>query len=80
MKVEIFITLKKAILDPQGKALTTSLHHLGFEEVKDVRVGKYLEVDMQDATEDQARQKVQAMCDQLLANPVIENVRYEFTR
>ena len=73
----IHVTLKPVVLDPQGDAVLTGLHQLGFDNVAAVRVGKYLEVtltaDGQQAAEDAIRQ----MCDRLLANPVIE--RYDFT-
>lgn len=80
MKVEVYVTLKKAILDPQGKALANSLNRLGFDEVQDVRVGKLIEMEINETDATMAKQRVQTMCDQLLINPVIENVRYEFKK
>ncbi|UOQ44090.1 phosphoribosylformylglycinamidine synthase subunit PurS [Halobacillus salinarum] len=74
-KVKIYITLKEGVLDPQGKAVQNSLHSLEYKNVGDVRVGKYMEVMMEDS--DDIENQVDKMCDQLLANPVIED--YSFT-
>ena len=73
----IQITLKPSVLDPQGAAVTKALGALGFDEVSDVRVGRYIEARLTAPDEDTARQRVAQMCDELLANMVIE--RYEFT-
>ena len=77
MKAKIYITLKAGVLDPQGKAVEHSLHDLGFEGVKDVRQGKYMEVEL--ATDDKAKAEadLNEMCKKLLANIVIENYRIE---
>jgi phosphoribosylformylglycinamidine synthase subunit PurS len=72
MKVEIFVTLKNGVLDPQGKAIHHALEGLGFAGVNDVRAGRYIELDVADGTDDAA---LTAMCNQLLANTVIENFR-----
>lgn len=72
MKVEIYVTLKHGVLDPQGKAIHHALEGLGFAGVRDVRAGRYLELDVADATSDA---DLKAMCEQLLANMVIENYR-----
>ena len=74
MKVEIYVTLKHGVLDPQGKAIHHALEGLGFAGVRDVRAGRYLELDVADATSDA---DLKAMCEQLLANMVIENYRIE---
>lgn len=73
-KVTVHVTLKQGVLDPQGKAIQTSLHSLGFPEVEEARVGKYIELTMEDDADIEAR--VKAMCDKLLANPVIEDYRF----
>jgi len=77
MRVKIFISLKEGVLDPQGQAIEHSLHTLGYREVRDVRVGKYLEVDVEAASRAAAETRVREMCDKLLANPVIEDYRFE---
>ncbi|MGP4060610.1 phosphoribosylformylglycinamidine synthase subunit PurS [Halobacillus sp. H74] len=73
-KVKIHITLKEGVLDPQGKAVQNSLQSLEYNTVEDVRVGKYMEVVMKDS--DNLEKQIDQMCDQLLANPVIENYSY----
>ena len=77
MLARIFITPKRGILDPQGKAVSSSLHSLGFDEVRDVRMGKYLEVQLDDATSSDPQARVRNMCERLLANGVIEDFRFE---
>ncbi|HEY8368843.1 MAG TPA: phosphoribosylformylglycinamidine synthase subunit PurS [Thermodesulfobacteriota bacterium] len=77
MVARIHITLKRGVLDPQGKAIQQALADLGFEGVEDVRVGKYIEVKIDGVSKDMAEQRVRAMCEQLLANPVIEDFRFE---
>ena len=77
MKARIHITLKKGVLDPQGKAIATALDHLGFREVEEVRQGKYIEIDLDGTDAAQARARVDAMCARLLANTVIENYAIE---
>jgi phosphoribosylformylglycinamidine synthase PurS subunit len=73
----VFVTPKPGILDPQGKALQHSLHTLGFGEVSDVRVGRYVEVRMRDLAPEVATARVREMCQRLLANGVIEDFRIE---
>ncbi|WP_208591282.1 phosphoribosylformylglycinamidine synthase subunit PurS [Gracilibacillus suaedae] len=73
--VKVHITLKEGVLDPQGKAVQGSLNTLGYNNVKEVRVGKYLELTVNDDANIEA--EIEAMCNKLLANPVIEN--YKFT-
>jgi len=77
MRVKIFVSLKNGVLDPQGKAIERSLHTLGYTEVGDVRVGKYLEVEVNAASRAEAESRVREMCDKLLANTVIEDYRFE---
>jgi phosphoribosylformylglycinamidine synthase len=73
MKVKVHITLKPGVLDPQGTAIGHALGTLGFEGVKGVRQGKYIEIDLNETDADAARATVRQMCERLLANTVIEN-------
>jgi phosphoribosylformylglycinamidine synthase PurS subunit len=73
----VYVTLKPTVNDPQGLAIRGGLHHLGFESVESVRAGKYLELRLTDADEAEASAKVDRMCRQLLANPVIEEYRFD---
>ena len=77
MKAKVYVTLKSGILDPQGRAIQQSLATLGFASVNDVRVGKYLEVELAEEDPAQAESALKAMCEKLLANPVIEDFRYD---
>jgi len=77
VKAKVYITLKPGVLDPQGKAVAHSLHDLGFDEVKDVRQGKYLEVELATTDRKKAEDDLEDMCKKLLANTVIENFRIE---
>ncbi|WP_010632493.1 phosphoribosylformylglycinamidine synthase subunit PurS [Sporolactobacillus vineae] len=74
-KVKVFITLKESVLDPQGQAVMQSLHNMDYPNVKDVRIGKYIELELEDTADVAA--EVDEICDKLLANTVIENYRYE---
>jgi phosphoribosylformylglycinamidine synthase PurS subunit len=73
----VYVTPKRGILDPQGKAVQHSLHALGFCEVLDVKVGKYIELELRDLTPTAASARVREMCERLLANGVIEDFRVE---
>ena len=77
MLARIFITPKRGVLDPQGKAISSSLHSLGFDEVREVRMGKYLEVRLDPPDAATAAERVKSMCERLLANGVIEDFRFE---
>ncbi|MFQ5625298.1 MAG: phosphoribosylformylglycinamidine synthase subunit PurS [Methyloligellaceae bacterium] len=77
MKARIKITLKNGVLDPQGKAIANALGALGFDGVGDVRQGKYIELEIDETDRASAEQQVKRMCEQLLANTVIENYSYE---
>jgi phosphoribosylformylglycinamidine synthase subunit PurS len=77
MKARIHITLKTGVLDPQGKAIQTSLGALGFDGVDKVRQGKFIELDIAADGETEARERLTEMCEQLLANTVIENYTIE---
>ena len=80
MKAKIHVTLKSGILDPQGRAIQQSLATLGFSSVNDVRVGKFLEVELEDTDQNQAELQLKAMCEKLLANTVIEYYRFELVK
>ena len=73
MKVKVYVTLKHGVLDPQGQAVARTLGRMGYDEVQDVRIGKYIELEV--ASADRAR--VEEMCKRLLANTVIEDYRIE---
>ncbi len=73
------MTLKKGVLDPQGKAVQHSLESLGYDKVRDVRLGKYMEVKLDYSGAGESEPIVREMCEKLLANPVIEDYRFEIT-
>ncbi len=73
MKATIYISLKNGVLDPQGKAIENALGQLGFDGVDNVRQGKMIELELADTDANQARDRLQEMCEKLLANTVIEN-------
>jgi phosphoribosylformylglycinamidine synthase len=77
MRVKIFVSLKPGVLDPQGKAIERSLHTLGYQEVGDVRVGKYLELQVEATSKASAEVRIREMCEKLLTNTVIEDYRFE---
>ena len=77
MKAKVYITLKNGILDPQGKAIQNSLNTLGHNEVQDVRVGKIIEITMDNLSKGEGEIKLKAMCEKLLANTVIEDYKFE---
>jgi phosphoribosylformylglycinamidine synthase PurS subunit len=77
MKIAVNIHLKKGVLDPQGKAVLHALETLGFSDVKDVRVGKQILIDIDTEDEKKAIEEAKKMADELLANPVIENYEIE---
>jgi phosphoribosylformylglycinamidine synthase PurS subunit len=72
-RVRVYVTLKPALLDSAGRTVTSSLQHLGFEEVNDVRIGKLIHLDVEKVEE----ARIKEMCQKLLANPVIEDFSYE---
>ena len=72
----VYVTLKPAVNDPQGLTVMGGLHSLGYPAVTDVRVGKYLEIRIDGDSQAEAEAAVAGMCDQLLANPVIEDFRF----
>ena len=77
MKAKIHVTLKQGILDPQGKAIEHALDSLGFKNAGNVRVGKYMELEVDEADQAKADQLVKAMCEKLLANTIVEEYRFE---
>ena len=75
MKISVIITLKKDVLDPQGKVIHQTLDGMGFNDVNEVRQGKYFEIDSKETDNEKAKAKVEEMCKKLLANLVIENYK-----
>ena len=75
MKISVIITLKKDVLDPQGKVIHQTLEGMGFDNVNGVRQGKYFEIDTSENDKKKAEAKVEEMCKKLLANLVIENFK-----
>ena len=75
MKISVIITLKKDVLDPQGKVIQQALDGMGFDNINEVRQGKYFEIDTQENDSKKAKEKVEDMCKKLLANLVIENYK-----
>lgn len=74
---KVYVTLKNGVHDPQGEAVLGTLRHLGFNEVGSVRVGKYIELNLDGLPKEKAKSQVEAMCKKLLANPVIESYSFE---
>jgi len=77
MKVNVYVTLKKGVLDPQGKAIKGSLEKLGYSEVKDVRLGKFIELNIEESSKEKIEERIKEMSSRLLANTVIEDFSYE---
>ena len=77
MKAKIHVTLKNGVLDPQGKAIAGALHHIGYNNVDEVRQGKYIELELKETDRATAEKAVNDMCAKLLANTVIENYKFE---
>ncbi len=75
MKIKVIVTLKNGVLDPQGKAIQQTLNGMGFENVKEVRQGKYFDIEVNENNEVKAKSKVEDMCKKLLANLVIEDFK-----
>lgn len=78
MKARVYVTLKRGVLDPQGQAVGQALQRLGFSEVEDVRIGKFIELNLAAKDASAERQQLEKMCERLLANPVIEDFRIEY--
>ncbi|MBM4120184.1 MAG: phosphoribosylformylglycinamidine synthase subunit PurS [Nitrospira sp.] len=79
VKAKIYVTLKSGILDPQGKAIEHALEALGFKNAGNVRMGKYLELDVNEKDKTKAEAEVKSMCEKLLANTIIEEYRFELS-
>lgn len=77
MRARVYVTLKPSVFDPQGRVVADALVSLGYDDVKDVRQGKFFEVELDDADRSSAQSRVAEMADKLLANPVIESYRVE---
>lgn len=77
MIAKVYVTLKPGVLDPQGRAVAQALSSLSFTEVKDVRIGKYIELKLADDNKEEAKARVRQMCEKLLANTVIESYEFE---
>ncbi|MEK5148310.1 phosphoribosylformylglycinamidine synthase subunit PurS [Psychrobacillus sp. FSL K6-4615] len=75
-KVKVYVTLRESVLDPQGSAVMGALHSMEYSEVKDVRIGKFLELQIEEGIRD-IDTVVKEMCEKLLANTVIEDYRFE---
>jgi phosphoribosylformylglycinamidine synthase PurS subunit len=75
MKISVIITLKQDVLDPQGKVINQTLTGMGFDNIDEVRQGKYFEININEQDENKAKVKVEKMCKKLLANLVIENYK-----
>lgn len=76
-RAQIYVTLRPSVLDPAGTAVQSGLQNLGYNSVERVRIGKYIELTLRATNETAAHEQLDRMCDQLLANPVIENYRFE---
>jgi phosphoribosylformylglycinamidine synthase len=76
-QAQIYVTLRPSVLDPAGTAVQSGLKHMGYENIEQIRIGKYIEVTLSAESEETARKQLDYACDQLLANPVIENYRFE---
>ncbi|MEL7071340.1 MAG: phosphoribosylformylglycinamidine synthase subunit PurS [Cyanobacteria bacterium J06581_3] len=76
-QAKVYVTLRPSVLDPAGKAVRAGLSHMGYDNMSKVRIGKYIEVELTAESESAAQAQLDKICDQLLANPVIENYRIE---
>jgi len=79
-QAHIYVTLRPSVLDPAGTAVQSGLAQMGHKNVEQVRIGKYIELKLQATDEATAREQIELICDRLLANPVIENYRFELER
>ena len=75
MKISVIVTLKRDVLDPQGKTIKKALEGMSFKNINDVRQGKYFEIDIDEKNQKKAEEKAEEMCKKLLANLVIENYK-----
>lgn len=79
-KAIVYVTLRESVLDPQGNAVQESLHSLGYDEVGEVRIGKYMELEINSNDQKKAEERVKDMCEKLLANTVIEDYRFDLNK
>lgn len=77
MKARVYVFYKDSVFDPQGNTLADSLRRVGFAKVRNVRVGKVIDVEVESTSKAEVQSDVQKMCDQLLSNPVIESYKFE---
>ena len=77
MQVKIFITLKNGVVDPQGITIKGALESLGYQGIANIRLGKYIQMELNSKSREEAEKDIEEMCGKLLANPVIEDYRYE---
>lgn len=77
IKAKVYITLKKGVLDPQGKTIKQALEHLEYKGIEDIRLGKYIEITINGKSKSEAEREIKDMCEKLLANTVIEDYRFE---
>jgi len=76
-KATVYVTLRESVLDPQGNAVQESLHSLGYDKVGNVRIGKYMELEINSDDQKAVEERVRDMCEKLLANTVIEDYRFD---
>lgn len=79
VKVNVYITLKKEILDTQGLVIKKAIPHIGFDNVENVRVGKFIQMEIRQkaGSDEEIRKEIEYLCDRLLSNPIIEDFKYE---
>lgn len=80
MKARVFVTMKRGVLEPQGRVVAGSLENLGYSEVRGVRIGKVMDIELDDMPEDRANKLLDEICQKLLANPVIEDYSFEIVK
>ena len=76
-QARIYVTLRPSVLDPQGVAIRSGIQHMGYDNIEQVRIGKYIEMTLSATDEAAAKSELDRICDQLLANPVIETYRFD---
>lgn len=77
--VKVYVTYKDSVLDPQGEAVKNAVHRLGYDNIEDIRIGKYFEIQVS-ASEEEVEATIEAICDRLLANINMETYRYEINK
>jgi len=76
-KAEIYVTFKDGVLEPQGKTVKAALEKMGYKNVKDVRIGKFIEMEILDGDKEKLKKEIDEICDKLLANPNIEKYTFK---